>query len=210
MAINIFACGDTVADFLQNLGISVDSTVGIHQFCQTQNTLTAIIRCKFFCFQNRTRLIQIGRRNAGRQHKVDRKFQIPCRFQHEVESSRACYVGNLMRVCNDCRCAMRKDSLLKCRPTEHGAFDVNMTINQTRTDVFSVQIHFILAGIFSYTNDFPVMDGHIGLFDFVSKHIYNFCTFQYKLCIHFSLCSGDLLFQCFCLHKNLPHQNFSH
>ena len=101
---------------------------------------------------------------------------------------------------------MGEDRLLKCRPAEHGAFDVDMPIDQPRADVFPIQLYFRLAGVFANADDLSPMDGYVRLFDLIGEDIDDLCVFQHKLCIHFSLCSGDLLFECFCLHKNLPQE----
>ena len=68
--------------------------------------------------------------------------------------------------------------LLEGRATEHRAFDVDMPIDQARTDIFAVQINFFPAMIRTHAHDRISADGNISGVDLIGKHIDDSCIFQ--------------------------------
>ena len=193
----------TVADLLQDLRVTAHRPVGIHQFRKPQHTRIAVVRPELFCVQHRAGFIQIRGRHTGGQHEINRKGQIFCRFQHEIQAFQPRNVRDLVWVCDHRSGTVGQHCLLESRTTEHGAFDVDMPIDQARADIFAVQINFFPAMIRAHAHDRISADGNISGVDLIGKHIDNSGIFQNQISQSISSACRDPAFQFIGLHRNI-------
>ena len=108
-----------------------------------------------------------------------------------------------MWVCDHRSGTVGQHCLLESRTTEHGAFDVDMPIDQARADIFAVQINFFPAMIRTHAHDRISADGNISGVDLIGKHIDNSGIFQNQISQSISSACRDPAFQLIRLHRNI-------
>src|SRR5437870_2026723 len=113
------------------------------------------------------------RRNTRRQHdeKIDRK--ILARFEHVTNPVHAQDVGVLMRVDHHRPGAVRSDRADELRDRHHRAFDVKMSLDQTRREVSAGKIDNFICVVITKTDHAAIIHRHIRGVHFSAEHVYD-------------------------------------
>ena len=181
MAVQQPARFPAVQNFFKNILFAPGGAVKIHQLRQTQNLMVVIVGCQRPGVQHRAGFVQRRGGHAGGQHKEYRQRQIPGRLQHELQPLGSRHIGDFMGVGDDGGGAVGQYRLGKGRWAEHGAFDMNVPVNQPRADIPSVQLHFPLSCVAAHAHDDAIADGHISLLHLAGKHVDDAGIFQHQL-----------------------------
>ena len=108
-----------------------------------------------------------------------------------------------MWVCDHRSGTVGQHCLLEGRTAEHGAFDVDMPIDQTGADIFAVQINFFPAVIRTHAHNAVSADGNVSGIDLIGKHIDDSGIFQNQIGQSISSACRDPAFQLIRLHRNI-------
>ena len=135
------------------------------------------------------------RGHAARQHDEKIHREIFGGFQNVADAVEAEDVGVFVRV-NDHRTgAVRHDGARKFRRGEHGAFDVEMPVNQARRQIRTLEINHLLRLIIAEADDPTVLDGDIGLVDFAAEDVDDTGVFEQQLGAMFAARHGKFLLE---------------
>ena len=168
-------------DFFSQPGISRHHTGIVHHFSEADDTEMIVERIEIFRAQRRAGLIKSCSGNAGRKRQIHRSGETFTGFQHIFDAVGPAHIGDLMRIGNNGRCTVAHRRPGKFPRQEHGAFNMDMSVNQTGTNEFTADITNdirFLIGIVSDTDDLIVFDQHIGPFRFAGKDIDHRAVYQ--------------------------------
>ena len=99
-----------------------------------------------------------------------------------------------MRVGDHCSRAVRKNRLFKLCRCDHRAFEMDVSVNKSGTDIFAGHILFTHTLIAADAGDHAVCDRDITGLDTLRKYVYNVGIFQDKICFLSAVCHIDDLF----------------
>ena len=80
-------------------------------------------------------------------------------------------IGQFMGIGHDGRRPVGEEGHGQGAGRQQGAFQMDVSVHEPRADVASPQIDDVRAAVPADTDDRPVMDGHVGVDDFVGQDI---------------------------------------
>jgi hypothetical protein len=163
-----------VLDFLNYVRIVCENTGIIHHFRKTDHAAAFVKRLQIACRQICSGFVKGRCGNAGGQSKVYVHGDFFAGFHHVTYAVNAAYVGDFMRIGNDGGRAVRQTHFGKLRWSQHGAFYVNMTVDEAGADEFAVcifdNIRVTVVIVSNADDDFSV-DQDVGFFQFTRKNV---------------------------------------
>ena len=109
--------------------------------------------------------------HAARQHKSYVDGQVFGGFQHIANAVHAHNVGNFVRVGHDGGGAVPNDRFGKFRRGNQTAFQMNMRVDKSGQNDFSLHVELCLARIFAHAGDQSVRYRNVSELKVVGKHV---------------------------------------
>ena len=160
---------------------SVNHRRRIHYFTQSQNSRMFQISFHFSCCKNTPVIIHMSRRNTGRHHHIYIRRCIFCLIQDIINSIRTGYICRLMRIYNKC-CSSTLCSLPDQLTRRHQSrFQMQMTVDKSRTDYFSFQINLCLSFVCTDSDHNSICNSHITINKFSCTRAEHTPIFKHQL-----------------------------
>ena len=160
---------------------SVNHRRRIHHFTKSQNPRMFQISLHFSCCKNTPVIIHMSRRNTGRHHHIYIRRCIFCLIQDIINSIRTGYICRLMRIYNKC-CSSTLCSLPDQLTRRHQSrFQMQMTVDKSRTDYFSFQINLCLSFICTDSDHNSICNSHITINKFSCTRAEHTPIFKHQL-----------------------------
>ena len=135
----------------------------IHHFTKSQNPRMIQISFHSACCKKTSIIIHMRSRNTGWHHHIYIRRSVLCLIQNVINTIRTRYIRRLMRIYNKrCCSALRRlpDQLSRCHQSR---FQMQMTVNKSRTDHFSIQINLRHPFICTNANHNSIRNSHISI-----------------------------------------------
>ena len=171
VAVYLLVVGLGRHNLLQYHGVGGDDAGIVHHFRQTVDSGVLVEGVNGPVVQHRAGLIQGRGRDAGGQHKPHIHRQALGGLEHVIDAVGAHDVGNLMGVRDDGGGAVGQHRPGKLPGTDQGAFQMDVGIDETRQNDFTVHVVGQAALIGTHAHNQPLGHGNVGGTQLIGKHV---------------------------------------
>ena len=181
MTVDLLVVGLSGYDLLQYLGISADDAREVHHLCQTLDPGVVVEGIDGAVIQDGTALIHGGGGDTGGQHEPHIHRQPLGGLEHVLNTVSAHDIGNLVGVTDDGSGAVGQYGFDEFTGGDHGALQMDMSIDKAGQYDLAGHIYFLLAGVGTHTHDQPLRHGNVTVTDLVAEHIDIGGIFQHQI-----------------------------
>ncbi len=156
----------------QHLGRAVDHAGVVHHLGQPQHARIVQQRQQVAGLQPRAGRLHVGGWDAGRQVDPDAERRLPGRVEHEADAGQAVHVGNLVGVGDHRGGAARQHGARELRRGGHGAFDVNVGVEEAGSHAGAGQVDHLPGRVARpHPDDFRAGDGNVRGLDLAGEDV---------------------------------------
>ena len=145
----------------------------VHQFGHAEHILLAGVQDDVHRREPGARRLQRGCRDAGRHHHEDVERQVFRCLEHVVDAVESHDVRELMRIDHHGGGAARHHGAGEFRDREHGAFDVDVGVNEGRGEIASAAVDDRPALVRPDADDHAVRHRDVAFMDLAAQHVHD-------------------------------------
>ena len=167
---------------LRQLALHSQKNAGIiHQLGDAGDPIVRDHQAQIVRGEARARRFQMRRRHAGRQHdeKIDR--QILARLEHVTDPIHPENVRVFVRIDDHRSGAMRHDRARELGDRHHRAFDVEMSVDQTRREIRALEVDDFFRVVIAETDDALVVHRDVGFMDLAAEDVDELRVFEKEI-----------------------------
>ena len=152
--------------------VAVDHTREVHDLRQPQDARQRLERREVACRESGAGGLHVSGRHAGRRVHQHRERSATRVLQHESDAVQPADVGDFVRIGNDRGDPMWHDGPGELPRRHHGAFDVNVGVNEARCQKLPVEVGGLPGGVvFADAHDHAAGDRHVRRLDLAGKDV---------------------------------------